>query len=67
MKLRLRTERPKTNRPPRNPKPEKLTAGLEARGILGGLPIEQGILWCATEMNTKDEIDALEAAIREVC
>ena len=35
--------------------------------ILGGLPIEQGILWCATEMNTKDEIDALEAAIREVC
>ena len=48
-------------------KPEKLTAGLEARGILGGLPIEQGILWCATEMNTKDEIDALEAAIREVC
>lgn len=48
-------------------KPEKLTAGLEARGILGGLPIEQGILWCATEMNTKDEIDALEVAIREVC
>ena len=48
-------------------KPEKLTAGLEAWGILGGLPIEQGILWCATEMNTKDEIDALEAAIREVC
>ena len=48
-------------------KSEKLTAGLEARGILGGLPIEQGILWCATESNTKDEIDALEAAIREVC
>ena len=48
-------------------KPEKLMAGLADRGILGGLPLENGsILWCATEMNTKDEIDALERAIREV-
>ena len=48
-------------------KPEKLLAGLADRGILGGLPLENGsILWCATEMNTKDEIDALERAIREV-
>ena len=48
-------------------KPEKLLSGLALRGILGGLPVENGILWCATELNTKDEIDALEAAIREVC
>ncbi len=48
-------------------RPEKLTKGLELRGILGGLPVENGILWCATEMNTRGEIDALEAAIREVC
>ncbi len=48
-------------------KPEKLLDGLALRGILGGLPVENGILWCATELNTKDEIDALEAAIREVC
>lgn len=48
-------------------KPERLLEGLALRGILGGLPVESGILWCATEMNTRQEIDALEAAIREVC
>ena len=48
-------------------KSAKLLDGLAQRGILGGLPVDSGILWCATEMNTKEEIDALEAAIREVC
>ena len=48
-------------------KPEKLLSGLAKRGILGPLPLEDGnLLWCATEMNTRDEIDALEQAIREV-
>ena len=48
-------------------KPEKLLTGLAKRGILGPLPLEDGnLLWCATEMNTRDEIDALEQAIREV-
>ena len=48
-------------------KPEKLLSGLARRGILGPLPLEDGnLLWCATEMNTRDEIDALEQAIREV-
>lgn len=48
-------------------KPEKLLAGLAKRGILGPLPLEDGnLLWCATEMNTRDEIDALGQAIREV-
>lgn len=47
--------------------PEKLLSGLARRGILGPLPLEDGnLLWCATEMNTRDEIDALEQAIREV-
>ena len=46
---------------------EKLIDGLARRGILGPLPLEDGnLLWCATEMNTRDEIDALEQAIREV-
>ena len=49
-------------------KPEKLLSGLAKRGILGGLPLDNGgILWCATESNTRQEIHALEAAIREVC
>ena len=31
---------------------------LEAKGILGGLPLSHHeILWCATEMNTKEEMD----------
>ncbi|NLF79713.1 MAG: aminomethyl-transferring glycine dehydrogenase subunit GcvPA [Clostridia bacterium] len=47
--------------------PERLLAGLEERGILGGLALaEGGILWCATEMTGKAEIDALVKAIREV-
>lgn len=46
---------------------DKLLGGLEERGILGGLALpEGGILWCATEMTGKPEIDALINAIREV-
>ena len=47
--------------------PDELCKKLEAKGILGGLPVDGGILWCCTECNTKAEIDALTAAIREVC
>ncbi|MGN8968815.1 aminomethyl-transferring glycine dehydrogenase subunit GcvPA [Intestinimonas sp. HCP28S3_D6] len=48
-------------------RPEKLLSGLAKRGILGPLPLEDGnLLWCATEMNTRDEIDGLDQAIREV-
>ena len=32
---------------------------LEKNGILGGYPVDGGILWCVTEMNTKEEIDRL--------
>ena len=39
--------------------PEGLLARLDEKGILGGLPVENGILWCATELNSKEEIDAL--------
>lgn len=39
--------------------PEALLARLDEKGILGGLPVENGILWCATELNSKAEIDAL--------
>ncbi|MFV0412236.1 MAG: aminomethyl-transferring glycine dehydrogenase subunit GcvPA [Oscillospiraceae bacterium] len=41
----------------------KLMKALEAENMLGGLPVEKGILWCFTEMNTKQEIDKLA----EVC
>ena len=52
----------------RLPERENVLAALAQADILGGLPLGgDGILWCATEMNTRQEIDALEAAIREVC
>jgi glycine dehydrogenase subunit 1 len=38
---------------------------LEARGILGGLPVSGGLLWCTTEMNTKGEIDELVGCVSE--
>ena len=38
---------------------------LEQKGILGGLPVAGGILWCATERNTKAQIDALILAGKE--
>ena len=45
--------------------PEKLLRHLETKDILGGLPVEDGILWCATEMNSKAEIDQLILAVKE--
>ena len=32
---------------------------LEGQGILAGLPIDEGLLWCTTEMNSKEEIDLM--------
>ncbi len=46
--------------------PEKLCAALEAQDILGGLPVEGGILWCCTELNSKADIDKLVSVIGEV-
>ena len=42
-----------------------LMAALEKEGILGGLPVKEGILWCCTEMNTKEEIDTMVATCRK--
>ncbi|MDR0416302.1 MAG: aminomethyl-transferring glycine dehydrogenase subunit GcvPA [Propionibacteriaceae bacterium] len=50
-------------------RPERADAFLErlaAAGILGGLPIEGGILWCATELNTKADMDQVAAIAKEV-
>lgn len=46
--------------------PEALTEALAQRGVLGGLPLEGGILWCATEMNSKAQIDGLAELLQEV-
>lgn len=40
---------------------------LAQNNILGGLPLnEREILWCATEMNTKEEIDKLVELVKAV-
>jgi glycine dehydrogenase subunit 1 len=50
-----------------SPVPAKSALGaLADRGILGGLPVEGGILWCATEMNAKEDMDELIDVLREV-
>lgn len=44
---------------------------LERNGILGGLPLrgelEGCLLWCATEENTKEEIDRMVQILKGVC
>jgi glycine dehydrogenase subunit 1 len=40
---------------------------LKRRGILGGLKLSDGeILWCATEMNTKEEIETVGNIVRKL-
>ena len=49
------------------PDAEKLNKALEKKGILGGLPVEGGnILWCCTELNSKEDIDEVVAIAKEV-
>ena len=48
-------------------KADEILKALSAKGILGGLPLGDGkILWCATEMNTKEEMDETAAIVKEV-
>lgn len=49
-------------------KAEIILDALEKKGILGGLPLgDYEILWCATEKNTKAEIDLTAGIVKEVC
>ena len=45
---------------------DELIKALSERNILGGYPVDDGILWCVTEMNSKEQIDNLAKNIREV-
>ena len=48
------------------PKAEKVLAALEKADILGGLPIDGGVLWCATEKVSKAQLDKTVAIVKEV-
>lgn len=46
--------------------PDELNARLKRCDMLGGLNLNGDILWCFTEMNTREEIDALVELLKEV-
>ncbi len=48
------------------PGAEPLLQQLDSNGILGGLEVDGGILWCCTEVNTKNDIDHMVRICKEV-
>ena len=50
----------------RMPKADQVLEALENADILGGLKVEEGILWCATEKVSKEELDKAVAVVKEV-
>lgn len=46
---------------------ERVLSALEREGILGGLPVEEGLLWCVTELVSRESLDKTVNIIREVC
>ncbi len=48
------------------PRRNEVLAELERAGILGGLPVEEGLLWCATEKVGKAELDRAIGIVKEV-
>ena len=48
------------------PKAEEVLNALEKADILGGLPVDGGVLWCATEKVSKEQLDKAVAVVKEV-
>ncbi len=48
------------------PRIPQVMEALERQGILGGLPIDGGVLWCATEKVSKDVLDQTIGIVKEV-
>ncbi len=49
------------------PKQDEVLAALAKEGILGGLPVKEGVLWCVTEKADKAVLDKVIAIVKEVC
>ncbi len=49
-----------------SPKDGEILPALEKAGILGGLPVEGGILWCVTEKVSKQTLDEAAKIVGEV-
>ncbi|NLU23593.1 MAG: aminomethyl-transferring glycine dehydrogenase subunit GcvPA [Clostridiales bacterium] len=48
------------------PRTEEVLSALEKKNILGGLPFEGGVLWCATEKVSREALDEAIATVKEV-
>ena len=48
------------------PKIPEVLSALEKKGILGGLPLDGGVLWCVTEKVPKEVLDETTACVKEV-
>ena len=48
------------------PRQDEVLTALAQAGILGGLPVEEGVLWCATEKQGREELDRAIAIVKEV-
>ena len=48
------------------PKADEVLAALDEKNILGGLPYEGGVLWCATEKVSKATLDEVVAIVKGV-
>ncbi|MBR0171782.1 MAG: aminomethyl-transferring glycine dehydrogenase subunit GcvPA [Lachnospiraceae bacterium] len=48
------------------PKRDAVLKALDDAGILGGLPVEEGVLWCVTEKISGAELDRAAGIVKEV-
>ena len=48
------------------PKCKEIEQALAQKGILSGLPIESGMLWCVTEKVSKATLDEVVSVVKEV-
>ena len=48
------------------PRRDEVLKALEDADILGGLPVEGGIMWCATEKVTRTQLDRAIEVVKEV-
>ncbi len=49
------------------PKAQELLQALADRDILGGLPVEGGLMWCVTEKVSRQKLDEVIEIAKEVC
>jgi len=49
-----------------SPKAKEVLDALEKADILGGLMVDGGLLWCATEKVSKAQLDRAVAIVKEV-